>query len=333
MRGDRALKLRRRNIIATLLVTLAVIAVIVAGCLFMIAQPFVTPTASTPPPVDPARLEAHVKRLSVDFHPRRYDRMDNIERTAQYITDELKAAGAAVSAQDIVVGGRTYRNVIARFGPASGPLLVIGAHYDSFDITHGADDNASAVAGLLELARLLGATPPARSIELVAYAFEEQPRPRGKSDMGSAWHAKSLRAAQRDVALMLSLEMIGFYTDAPKSQRFPAPGLSLLYPDQGNFIALVGKLSDYGTMRRVKSAMSGATSLPVHSINSPRRVPGIENSDHVNFWDADYPALMVTDTAYLRNPNYHKASDTWETLDYRRMAQVVQAVYAVTRHG
>ncbi|MEP7084875.1 MAG: M28 family peptidase, partial [Betaproteobacteria bacterium] len=136
---------------------------------------------------------------------------------------------------------------------------------------------------------------------------------------------------KREVSLMLSLEMIGYFTDAPKSQRFPAPGLSLLYPDQGNFIALVGKLSDFGVMRSVKSAMSGATALPVHSINSPRRVPGIENSDHINFWDAGYPALMVTDTAYLRNPNYHGAGDTWQTLDYRRMAQVVQAVYAITQ--
>jgi Zn-dependent M28 family amino/carboxypeptidase len=297
----------------------------------MIVQPFVRPTTTTPPPVDPARLENHVKRLSVDFHPRRYDRLDNIGLTVQYITDELKATGAAVSTQDIEVGGRPYQNIIARFGPATGPLLVIGAHYDSFNITPGADDNASGVAGLLELARLLGTTPATRSIELVAYAFEEQPRS-GNADMGSAWHARALRAANRDVSLMLSLEMIGYFTDAPKSQRFPAPGLSLLYPDQGNFIALVGKLSHYGGMRRVKSAMSGATPLPVHSINSPRRVPGIENSDHVNFWDADYPALMVTDTAYLRNPNYHGPNDTWPTLDYRRMAQVVQAVYAVTQH-
>ena len=293
-------------------------------------QPFVTPTPSTPLPVDVARLEAHVKRLSVDFHPRRYDRLDNIERTVQYIADELRTTGAAVSTQDIEVGGRTYKNVIARFGPATGPLLVIGAHYDSFGITPGADDNASAVAGLLELARLLGQAPATRSIELVAYAFEEQPRS-SNADMGSAWHARALRTANREVSLMLSLEMIGYFVDAPGSQRFPAPGLSLLYPNRGDFIALVGRLSDYGVMRRVKSAMSGATRLPVHSINSPRRVPGIENSDHVNFWDADYPALMVTDTAYLRNPNYHGPGDTWQTLDYRRMAQVVQAVYAVTQ--
>ncbi len=313
------------------MLTLLAIIGISAGCLGLIVQPFVTPTPSTPPPVDPARLEAHVKRLSVDFHPRRYDRLDNIERTVRYIADELKATGAPVSTQDIVVGGRTYQNIIVRFGPATGPLLVIGAHYDSYNITPGADDNASAVAGLLELARLLGQTPPTRSIELVAYAFEEQPRS-SNADMGSAWHARALRAASREVSLMLSLEMIGYFTDAPRSQRFPAPGLSLLYPDRGNFIALVGKLSDYGVMRRVKSAMSGATALPVHSINSPRRVPGIENSDHVNFWDAGYPAMMVTDTAYLRNPNYHGPNDTWQTLDYRRMAQVVQAVFAVTQH-
>ena len=313
-----------------MLITLAVIALIVAACLAAVVQPFVAPTPSTPPPVDPARLEAHVKRLSVDFHPRRYDRLDNIERTAQYIADELKATGAAVSTQDLVVGGRPYKNVIARFGPAAGPLLVIGAHYDSYNITPGADDNASAVAGLLELARLLGQARPIRSIELVAYAFEEQPRS-SNADMGSAWHARALRTANREVSLMVSLEMIGYFTDAPKSQRLPAPGLSLLYPDRGDFIALVGKLSDYGLMRRVKSAMSGATGLAVHSINSPRRVPGIENSDHVNFWDARYPALMVTDTAYLRNPNYHGPNDTWQTLDYRRMAQVVQAMYAVAQ--
>jgi Zn-dependent M28 family amino/carboxypeptidase len=315
--------------IATLIFLVVVVGA-VAGCLFTLVQPFVKPTPSTPPAVDPARLEAHVRRLSVDFHPRRYDQPENIARTVQYIGDELKASGAAVSTQDIAVGGRPYQNVIARFGPATGPLLVIGAHYDSYDVTPGADDNASAVAGLLELARLLGQSPPARPLELVAYAFEEQPRA-GNADMGSAWHARSLRAANREVRLMLSLEMIGFFTDEPGSQRFPAPGLSLLYPDRGDFIALVGKLGDFGLTRRVKSAMSGATTLPVHSLNSPRRVPGIENSDHVNFWDAGYPALMVTDTAYLRNPNYHKASDTWQTLDFQRMAEVVRAVYAITR--
>jgi len=248
----------------------------------------------------------------------------------QYITDELRSTGAAVSTQDIVVGGRGYQNVIARYGPQEGPVLVIGAHYDSYNITPGADDNASGVAGLLELARLLGQAPPAQSVELVAYAFEEQPRA-SNADMGSAWHARALRAAGREVRLMLSLEMIGYFTDAAASQRFPAPGLSLLYPDRGDFVALVGKLSDFGVMRRVKSAMRGASALPVHSLNSPRRVPGIENSDHVSFWDAGYPALMVTDTAYLRNPNYHGPNDVWQTLDYRRMAQVVQAIHAVAR--
>ena len=314
-----------------LLTLFAILAFAVVASVVMVVQPFAGATVSTPPPVDVARLEAHVRKLSVDFHPRRYDRMDNIARTVQYIVDELKAAGAAVSTQDIVVGGRTYQNVIARFGPATGALLVVGAHYDSYNLTPGADDNASAVAGLLELARLLAAgPPPTRSIELVAYAFEENPRP-SNADMGSAWHVRAIRDARREVSLMLSLEMIGYFTDAPNSQRFPAPGLSALYPDRGDFIALVGKLSDFGVMRRVKAAMSGATSLPVYSINSPRSIPGIENSDHVNFWDANYPAMMVTDTAYLRNRNYHGPNDTWETLDYKRMAQVVQAVLAVTR--
>lgn len=314
----------------TLLVVLAILAALVAGIVAAVVEPFVSPAPSTPPAVDAARLEAHVKQLTVDFYPRRYDRPDNLALTVAAIRSALQATGATIELQEIRVGGRPYQNVIAHYGPATGPLLVIGAHYDSFNVTPGADDNASGVAGLLELGRLLGQAPPERPVDLVAYAFEENPRS-SNADMGSAWHARALRAANREVRLMLSLEMIGYFTDAPASQRFPAPGLGLLYPDQGNFIALVGKLSDFGLMRRVKSVMSGATPLPVHSINSPRKVPGIENSDHVNFWDADYPAMMVTDTAYLRNRNYHGPNDTWQTLDYRRMADVVRAVFALTR--
>jgi len=320
------------------------LAVVTAGC--VVTQPFVQPVVSQPPAVDPARLQAHVKHLSVDLYPRSHDQLRNLDLAADYIHQEFKASGGTVSVQDVVVQGVKYKNIVARYGPASGPLLVIGAHYDSHGDTHrgaasprgytpdthtpGADDNASGVAGLIELAHLLGRTPQHRSIELVAYTLEEPPHFRTEH-MGSAWHARSLRASGRDVELMLSLEMIGTFSDEPGSQHYPVPGMAHLYSNRGNFIALVSKLSDFGAMRRVKGVMAGATDLPVYSINAPLLIQGIDFSDHMNYWNQGYPAIMVTDTSFMRNKHYHLASDTHEKLDYQRMAKVVQGVHAVTQ--
>ena len=335
-----AVTLKRLFVFTLLLVS------ILSGLLGLVTQPFAFPISSVSPEVSAARLEAHVKHLSVDLYPRSFDQLRNIERAAEYIHSELTDIGADVSVQDVPVQELTYRNIIAHFGPESGPLLVIGAHYDSHGDasegakhplgyapethTPGADDNASGVAGLLELARLLQQNPPRRPVELVAYTLEEPPHFRTEH-MGSAWHARSLAKAEREVQLMLSLEMIGFYSDEEGSQHFPLPGMGLVYPEQGNFIALVGRLGDFQVIRRVKSIMSGVTDLPVVSINAPGIVPGVDFSDHLNFWGVGYPALMITDTAFYRNPNYHRAGDTYEKLDYRRMAKVVQSVYAVAQ--
>ena len=313
-----------------LFLTLVVVLIgAVVGGIAIVIQP-VKVIASQPPQVDPKRLEAHVKHLTVDLYPRSYDQLHNIDLAAQYIFNELEAAGGRVTVQDVYAPGAPYKNIVARFGPPSGPVVVIGAHYDTHGDTPGADDNASGIAGLLELARLLGRTTQARPIELVAYALEEPPYFRTEH-MGSAWHARSLRAANQEVAFMLSLEMIGFFSDEPGSQNYPVPAMSLLYSDRGDFIALVGKLSDFGPMRRIKALMTGATNLPVYSLNAPPRLQGVDYSDHLNYWHEGFPAFMVTDTAFFRNKNYHLASDTYETLDYGRMAKVVQAVYAVAQ--
>lgn len=330
-------------------------AMLLTGCLILACtitivlatQPLVRPAPSRPPHVDPARLEAHVKRLSADFYPRSYDQPQNLERAAEYIAKEFKGAGAVVTVQEVKAEEGTYKNIIARFGPPSGPLLVVGAHYDSYADTDaatfsrrpyspethtpGADDNASGVAGLIELAHLLAQAQQARPIELVAYTLEEPPHFRSAS-MGSARHARALKAAQQEVRLMLALEMIGYFNDQPGSQSYPVPGLTAIYPERGNFIALVGKFGGFGTMRTVKRLMAGATDLPVFSINAPAVVPGIDFSDHRSYWQEGFPALMVTDTAFFRNRAYHGAADSWHTLDYARMAKVVQAVYAVTQN-
>jgi hypothetical protein len=293
-----------------------------------VTQPLVRPIASQDVEVDIAALERHVRTLAVTFHPRSVDNPANLDRAAGYVHEQLRATGADTREQPVQVDGRHFRNLVARFGPRDGPVLVIGAHYDSCGDTPGADDNASGVAALLELARLLARNPPAHAVELVAYTLEEPPYFRTDS-MGSVWHARSLHDVHREVRLMLSLEMIGFYRDTPNSQQYPISALKLLYPDKGNFIAIVARFGDFSATRRVKGLFEGATDLPIVSINAPRSLQGVDFSDHASYWRFGMPAMMITDTSFLRNPNYHERSDTPETLDYSRMAKVVRAVHAV----
>ena len=337
----------RKRLVRAMLWIVVMVAMVSLAVIAAVTQPFVSPVRSQPPPVDAARLAVHVKHLSVDLFPRSADRLDNTERAAGYVFDQFEAAGATVSIQAVMVRGAKYKNIIARFGPQDGALMVVGAHYDSHGDaaagaaadprgftadthTPGADDNASGVAGLIELAHLLGQRPPSRAVELVAYALEEPPYFRTE-DMGSVRHARSLAASKREVELMLSLEMIGFFSDAPGSQRFPVPAMQPLYSDRGDFIALVGGLGEFPEMRRAKALMSGASDLPVYSINAPASLQGIDFSDHRSYWGEGYPALMVTDTAFFRNADYHRAGDSHDKLDYRRMAQVVQAVFAIVQ--
>lgn len=315
-----------RLLVKILLIVVGLFVTLIA----MTTQPLVGHVDMKVPAVSPERLQAHVRMLSETLHPRSVGELDNLEAAASYIHAEFMAAGATVADQWFEDRGEKYRNVIARFGPADGPLLVIGAHYDSFETTPGADDNASGIAGLIELAGLLARHPPRQAVELVAYTTEEPPHFRASS-MGSAHHAASLRAAGRDVSLMLALEMIGWFSDAEGSQAYPLPGMNLLYPDKGDFIAIIGRFGDWRDTRKVKAAMRGAGDLPVYSMNAFPVIPGVDFSDHLNYWAESYPALMITDTAFYRNPHYHMAEDTYDKLDYGRMAKVVEAVFATVQ--
>ncbi len=326
--------------------TLLLVLTLPTALFFLVTQPFVAARISAPPAVDPARLEAHIRVLSQVLYPRSFDRPVKLEAAASYIADAFHKAGGQVEDQYFDVEGSRYRNVIARFGPQVGPVLVIGAHYDSYGDasrgsmsssdgrlgghTPGADDNASGVVGLLELARLLQLKPPSIPIELVAYTLEEPPYFRTES-MGSVRHALSLRGAGRSVSVMICLETIGYFSDKPSSQRYPFYSLGLAYPSRGDFIAIIGRFSDWSATRKAKAAMMGATSLPVYSMNGPALIPGVDFSDHASYWTEGIPALMITDSAFYRNPNYHQTSDTIETLDLGRMSKVVQGVYAITQ--
>jgi hypothetical protein len=294
-----------------------------------VLRPGVAPAAG--PAADPARLRRHVDALlSPEVGPRDIDHPAGLDRAAAFIEAALRERTSDVSVQPFVVRGERYRNVVAWFGPRGHERIVVGAHYDTAGPLPGADDDASGVAGLLELARLLATSRPAIGVELVAFTLEEPPA-FATRDMGSAVHAAALAAEGARVRLMIGLEMIGYFSDAPGSQRFPAPGLGLVYPTVGNFIAVVGKLGQGATVRRVRDAMRAAAPLPVESIAAPRFLPGVDLSDHRSYWDRGWDAVMITDTAMYRNPHYHAASDRADTLDYARMADVVTGVHAAVR--
>ena len=280
--------------------------------------------------VSPERLRRDVEHLAGELSPRGYRNGENLDRAADWIADEFRRAGLAVELQDYELPEGRFRNVVGfRFGLEQGePVRVIGAHYDAWDESPGADDNASGVAVLLELVRTLPAMRPRRSQYFVAFGTEEPPFFATPS-MGSHVFARSLRERGVEVDLMTALDLVGYYTDEPRSQRFPYPGLGLLYPRVGNFVAVVGDLSSGSLLHRVRLAMSQTTELDVRTFRGPRRVPGLMASDHWSFRELGYPGALVTDTAYLRYPWYHTEHDTPERLDYERMAELVRGLHAI----
>ena len=296
----------------------------------LVAQPTFTKNSASQLKLDSSRLKAHVLQLSEIYFPRSYAHTENLDRCAAYILNHFRKAGADTSTQEFSVTGRAYQNVIGFFGDPSGERIVIGAHYDARSKTPGADDNASGVAGLIELAYLIGKEKLNAGIELVAYSLEEPPF-FGTEDMGSAQHAKLLHDQKIDVKCMIALEMIGYFSSEPGSQSYPVPVLKIFYPGKGDFIAIVGRLNQRGIVKNIKKFMQGATNLPVYSVNAPTFVSGIDFSDHRNYWKYGYDAVMITDTAFYRNPHYHEPGDTAENLDYELMGKVVIQVFEAVK--
>jgi Zn-dependent M28 family amino/carboxypeptidase len=302
----------------------------ILAALLVVTQPVLVLGRRVPQArAEAGRLQALVSAI-VGVFPRTYRHPESLDRVAALARRAFEEAGAAVSEQVFTAEGRTYRNVVARMGPAEGDIVVAGAHYDACGELPAADDNASGVAVLLEVARLLRGAPLARRLELVAYTLEEPPF-FGGPQMGSAVHASSLARSGARVVAALSLEMLGCYRDEPGSQQYPVPGMGLVYPRRGNFVAVVGRLGESRLTRRVKRAMRASSELPVVSMNAPRGVPGADLSDHASYWAQGFPALLVTDTAFYRNERYHTERDLPETLDYRRMALAADGVAAALR--
>ncbi|WP_218134732.1 M28 family peptidase [Hymenobacter lapidiphilus] len=283
-------------------------------------------------PADTARLRRHLVALTTTPQPRNYQHLASLNQAADYITAELAAAGGRPTAQAYEVQGQTYRNVLASFGPETGARLVIGAHYDVCGEQPGADDNGTGVAALLELARLLGQQPalPYR-IDLVAYTLEEPPFFR-TPQMGSYVHAKSLHEAGVPVRGMVALEMLGYYDDRRGSQDYPFGPLKWVYGSRGNYVTVAQKLGNGRFGRTFARRYKTAATLPVKRFKAPAWMPGIDFSDHLNYWHFGYPAVLLTDTAFYRNKHYHQPTDTLARLDMRRLALAVDALLAVVLH-
>lgn len=281
----------------------------------------------------PERLRADVEFLAAIKPGRAFENPAGLNVAIKHIESEFSKAGCGLGRlrrESFEVNGNAYHNIVCSLGPLDKPRIVIGAHYDVAGLNNpGADDNASGVAGLLEIARLLeGQTDQQNQrVDLVAFTLEEPPNFK-TPNMGSFYHARNLAIEKADVRLMISLEMIGYFSDEPYSQKYPLGLLNLFYPSRGNFIGIIGHWSDRSTVTKVKERF-WIYGIPVYSINAPAFVTGVDFSDHWSFWEHRFPAVMITDTSFLRNPNYHQPTDTPDTLDYERMAAVVTEVAGI----
>jgi len=278
------------------------------------------------------RLSDHVRVLSVDIGERHDGRPVALEAAASYIERTWRAQQHAVQRLCYRAGHVEVCNLelVVNGREPSLAHLVVAAHYDSARGTPGADDNATGVAALLEIARSMGPGTPQRSVRLAALVNEEPPWFRGP-DMGARHYVQHLQDAGVEVDLMLSLEMLGTFDDAPGSQQYASPWFGLLYPEVGNYLAFVGQTFERGDVERAIAVFRSHAQLPSEGIAAPRWIPGIDFSDHLAFWDVGWPAVMVTDTAFMRNPRYHRADDLPETLDLGRMTLAVEALTATVR--
>jgi Zn-dependent M28 family amino/carboxypeptidase len=274
---------------------------------------------------DTILIKKHLIAITKTKEFRNYQNLEQLNAIASYIHSDFSNYSTNVSYQEFEVNGKVYKNVICSFGTENSKRVIIGAHYDVCGNQEGADDNASGVVGLLELARQLKGKKLKNRIDLVAYTLEEPPYYRTEF-MGSFVHAKSLMDQKVDVFGMISLEMIAYFKDEKNTQTYPIGILKLFYGGKGNYITLVNKMIAGKFARKFSAKMKNKASVKTKKFKAPRALPGIDFSDHRNYWHFGISALMITDTSFYRNFNYHHDTDKLETLDLNRMAKVIDEV-------
>jgi Peptidase family M28 len=296
---------------------------------YMVAVPGRSWSGPLPPLDDDLQRLAGQLRVHVDAVGAREHNLwapAELENAARYIERELESAGYAVRREAYPSRGTPVRNLVVEVAGASRPgeIVVVGAHYDSVLGAPGANDNGSGVAAVLELAHAFRGWQPARTWRLVAFVNEEPPFFR-TGEMGSQIHAAGARARDERIVAMYSIETIGWFSDSPGSQHYPFP-FSWFYPDRGDFLAFVANFASRRLLHATVSAFRTHAEFPSEGVAAPAFIPGVDWSDHGSFWDAGFPAIMVTDTALYRYPHYHTAQDTPDKVDYERLARVVRGL-------
>lgn len=273
------------------------------------------------------KLKRHVVKLSNEIGDRSIFNYENLEKTAGYLEEEFLSYGYNIEFQKYIVSNRETRNIIAKKTGIKFPneIILVGAHYDSC-FNPGADDNASGIAALLELARMVANENVDRTIEFVAFVNEEPPFFKTE-EMGSRIYAKRARAENKNIKAVIAFDLIGFYSNRIFSQRYPIIA-GLFFPNKGNFIGVFGNFKSRYLVSEITRIFKNNSSFPVASI-ALDFIPGIDFSDHWSFWKEGYPAVMISDTAFLRHRNYHKNTDTFEKLNYKDMACVIEGIYEV----
>ena len=284
-----------------------------------------------------SNLRLHVDRLAGLIGARTLRKPKTIQATTGYIEREWSEMGYRIERETYDALGDQATNLVVEQDGTKRPeeIVVLGAHYDTVPTTPGADDNASAVAVLLEVSRLLKEYRGRRSLRYVAFACEEPPY-FNLDSMGSQYHARQARQRGDKIVGMLCLEMVGYYNTAERSQLVPPmipKRLHRFFPQRGDFLAAVGNIPSWRLCWMFRRGFKrGTSTMPLFSICLPEKINEIRLSDNSSFWDQGYPALMLTDTSFLRNPNYHQATDTPDTLDYPRMTEVTLGVASAMRY-
>jgi len=273
-----------------------------------------------------AGLRHHIGKLAGSIGERNMGTPGTLERAAQYIEGAFKSQGYKVRSQWFLVDGKRVRNLEAELPGSSqaNEIVVVGAHYDSVPHCPGANDNASGVAGMLELSRLLLQQKLARTVRFVAFVNEEDPY-FGTEQMGSERYAQELSVRGEDVKAMMAVETIGYHSNRNGSQKLP-PLCDLIYPSTGNFVWFVGNQQSKDLVRRSIATFRRSTPFPSEGLAAPEWIEGVDWSDQLYFWKNGYPGMMVTDSAPYRYPFYHTPEDTPDKIDYRCCARIISGL-------
>ena len=319
----------RRFLLGCLWITLAVSAIISLLWVFGIRMPGknILKAAELSPAEIVLReeLRADVQKLAGEIGERNMHHYPQLMAAADFIEKSFSSAGLQPRRDTYQLNDLPCHNIETEIHGASRQIIVIGAHYDSVLGAPGANDNGSGMAAVLALARRLAKKQPSQTLRFVAFVNEEPPYFQ-TSQMGSLVYASRCKARGDQISAMISLETIGYFSDAPDSQVYPSPLLGAFYPRVGNFIGFVGNIDSRRLVRRALSRFRRAERLPSEGAAVPAFIPGVAWSDHWSFWQQGYPAIMITDTAPFRYPHYHALTDTPDKLEYDRFALAVSAL-------